>query len=202
MFKWACFGLASFFVLGCLAILNDIRLQVRASSRPIVEVGELLETHLPPLVETTRQNADRIATHLPEVVDRTRSAAEVLGELAEDIRQLKELAGLTQNPRDKNLIAYTDSLLKRIEAAGGVIGVSKNVGGGIKNTVPVTEWLSGARKEALFLTLLVRSKKEMAQRLCRTKLGFHWWIQPPGQEPTRLVDWLRANHPETGQLDW
>lgn len=202
MFKWACFGLGVLFVVASLAILNDIRLQVRASARPIAEVGEVIENNLPPLVETTRKNAELIAENLPEVVDRTRSAAEVLGELAEDIRQLKELAGLTQNPRDKNLIAYADGALSAIEAAGGVIGVSKNVGSGIKNTVPVKEWISGARKEALFLTLLVRSKKEMANRLAKTKLGFHWWIQPPGKEPMRLIEWLRANHPETGQLDW
>ncbi|MFQ3593680.1 MAG: hypothetical protein SNJ82_10935 [Gemmataceae bacterium] len=202
MLKWAYFGLTSLFVIATLVMLNDMRLQVRASARPLAQVGELLEANLPSLVETTRQNADLIADHLPEVVERTRSAAEVLGELAEDIRQLKELAGLTQNPRDKNLIAYADSVLNCIESAGGVIGVSKNVGGGIKNTAPVKEWISSARKEALFLTLLVRSKKEMATRLTRTKLGFHWWIQPPGQGPMRLIEWLRAHHPETGQLDW
>ena len=33
-------------------------------------------------------------------------------ELATDIRQLKTLAGASDNPRDKNLIAYTDDVLK------------------------------------------------------------------------------------------
>jgi hypothetical protein len=202
MFKWYCLGLGALFVVGALWMLNDIRLQVRATTQPIGEVAEIVRENMPPLVETTRQNADIIAESLPEVVDRTHTAAEELGELAEDIRQLKELAGLTQNPRDKNLVAYADSLLARIEETGGVVGVSKNLGPGLKNTAPVKEWVNGARKEALFLTLLVRSKKEMATRLARTKLGFHWWIQEPNKEPVRLIEWLREQHPETKQLDW
>jgi hypothetical protein len=36
--------------------------------------------------------------------------------------------------------------------------------------------------------------------LARTRLGFAWYIQLPGQEPLRLLDWLRDTYPETKEL--
>ncbi|MGL4550562.1 MAG: hypothetical protein ACRC33_05200 [Gemmataceae bacterium] len=202
MFKWLCFGLGVVFVAVSLWILNDIRLTVRSTAWQIHSAGTMVSESLPPIVAKTRESADVIAENLPEVVGRTRMTTEVLAELAKDIRQLKDLAGGSANPRDKNLVAYTDGMLKAVELAGGVVGVSKTIGRGLKNTVPVKEWASGARKEALVLMLLVRSKKEMAARLATTNLGFNWWIEPPGRAPERLIDWLKANHPETRELDW
>jgi hypothetical protein len=202
MFKWLCFGLGVIFVVVSLWMLNDIRLTVRGTASNIDSAREMVNESLPPIVAKTRESADVIAANLPEVVGRTRTTTEVLAELATDIRQLKNLAGASENPRDKNLIAYTDDVLKTIEKAGGVIGVSKNIGRGLKNTVPVKEWVTGARKEALILTLIVRSKKEMVSRLATTNLGFNWWIEPPNRNPERLLDWLKHNHPDTRDLDW
>jgi hypothetical protein len=202
MFKWLCFGLGVVFVVVSLWMLNDIRLKVRETAQKIDTAGEMVNESLPPIVAKTRESADVVAANLPEVVGRTRTTTEVLAELASDIRQLKNLAGASDSPRDKNLVAYADDLLKTVEKAGGVIGVSKNVGRGLKNTVPVKEWVTGARREALLLMLLVRSKKEMATRLATTNLGFNWWIETPGRAPEKLVDWMKANHPETRDLDW
>lgn len=202
MFKWLCFGLAVVFVTAILVMVNDIRVQVHRSAQVVLAAERSITDNLPVIVEKTRTTADTISGSLPEVVERVQTATEVMAELAEDIRQLKELAGLSHNPRDKNLIAYADDVLKTIEATGGVIGVHNNIRAGLKNTKPVKDWVSGARKEALFLTLLVSTKKDMARRLAKTKLGFNWYIQPPGKSPKPLLDWLKANHPETKQLDW
>lgn len=202
MFKWTCLALAAVFVVVSLWMLNDIRLTVRATGGEIFLVGQTVNDSLPPLVAKTRESADLIGEHLPEVVGRTRVTMEVLAELAKDIRQLKELAGLSNGPRDSNLVSYTDGLLKAIENTGGSIGVSKTIGRGLKNTTPAKEWVSGARKEALVLMLLVRSRKEMASRLATTNLGFHWWIEIPGRAPERLIDWMKSNHPESKTLDW
>jgi hypothetical protein len=81
-----------------------------------------------------------------------------------------------------------------------VIGVRKTMGKGLKNPVPAAEWVAGERREALFLVVLGRSKKEMLKAIVTTKLGFSWYIQLPGQEPVKLLDWLRENHAQTKEL--
>jgi hypothetical protein len=218
MFKWACLGVAVVF-LGVVGwMINDIRLQVRQSAAVIDTAGDSINEALPDIVKKSRLAGDTLAKNLPEVVERTRTttetvaktlpelarnasrAAEELAELAEDIRQLKELAGVTTRDRDKSLIAYGNSLLRAVESSGGQIGVKKSLGKGLKNPQDAREWAVGARKEALFLSLLVKSKKEMLTRLAKTKLGFYWYIQLPGKEPVRLLDWLKENHPESKEL--
>src|SRR3954453_1820235 len=101
MFKWLCFGLAVVFVIAILLMVNDIRLTVHRSARVVLDAEKSITDNLPVIVEKSRLTADTISGSLPEVVEKVQTAAEVMAELAEDIRQLKELAGLTQNPRDK-----------------------------------------------------------------------------------------------------
>jgi hypothetical protein len=213
MFKWVCLGVAVVF-LGVLGwMLNDIRLQVRHSAGIVETTGrsvhehlpviverslkatELLGRDLPVIVERVQKSTDVVAKDLPEIVERVHRATEVVAELSEDIRQLKELAGVTNTVRDKNLVAYTDSVLTLIENSGGTIGVKKTIGQGLKNTEPAREWVVGARKEALFLTLLVKSKKEMLKRLCRNKFGFAWYIQFGDKEPIPLAEWVETHLP-------
>src|SRR5262249_49336432 len=151
-----------------------------------------INENLPAIVDKTKKTTDTLAEHLPEIVEKTRATTETLAELAEDIRQLKELAGVTSSVRDKNLVAYATSVLDTIEASGGSIGVKKTLGKGLKSPVPAKEWVVGARKEALFLTVLASSKKDFVTRLTRNKFHFPWYIQLADTEPVTLADWLKV----------
>lgn len=218
MFKWVCLGVAAVF-LGLLTwMINDMRLQVRRSAELVTTAGQTINENLPAIVDRSRQTTDLVAKNLPkvldrvnevtgtvsenlpEIVDRVDRTTEVLAELSEDIRQLKELAGISSNKRDENLVTYANGLLRVIEKSGGQIGVKKVVGSGLKNTSSAQEWAVSARKEALFLTLLVKSRKEMLTRLGKTKLGLNWYMELPGKSPVPLIDWLKEHHPETKSL--
>src|SRR5262245_60976221 len=121
MFKWACLGVAAAF-LGLLAWLaNDVRLEVRRSTQAVNQ-------HLPAIVDRTSKTTETLAANLPEIVEKTRTTTETLADLAADIRQLKELAGVTNAARDKNLVAYADSVLDRVESSGGTVGLKKAFG--------------------------------------------------------------------------
>jgi hypothetical protein len=200
MFKWACLAVAVVFLSGVLWLLNDIRVQVRQSARTIDDAGQTVNAELPLIVQRTRSTSEIVSKSLPEVVKRIDRTTEVVAELAEDIRQLKELAGLKAVPRDKNVVAYAESVLQKIAASGGQIGTKKTVGKGLKNPRPAAEWVEAERREAALMAILGRSRKQMLQAIVTTKLGFHWYIELPGQKPVRLLDWLKENHEETRVL--
>jgi hypothetical protein len=218
MFKWVCLGVAAVFLTAAGWMLNDIRLQVRKSTGIVETAGESVNENLPAILEKSRQTTDTVSKNLPEVVAKAKASTEalaknlprvvervdrtteVLADLAEDVRLLKELAGVNTAVRDKSLVAYANSVLKKVETSGGVIGLRKAFGAGLKNTRPAAEWVVGARREALFLSLLVKSKKEMLTRLAKNKFGSHWYIQVPDQAPVTLLDWLKENHPESKDL--
>jgi hypothetical protein len=202
MFKWVCLGVAVVFLVLLTWMLNDLRLEVRRSGQMVQEAGRTINENLPGIVEKTRKTTDTLAENLPELVEKTRTTADTLAELAADLRQLKELAGVANTVRDKNLVAYATSLLDAIDASGGQIGLKKTFGGsGLKNLVPAKEWVVSARKEALLLTVLARSKTELMTRLAKNKFGSHWYIQIGDKEPMTLMDWLKANHPATKELN-
>src|SRR5213592_3163132 len=111
MFRWVCLGIGVVFLAVMTWMVNDVRLHVRQSG------------------ETVQTTGETINEHLPEIVDKTRTTTDTLAELAADIRQLKELAGVTSSPRDQNLVAYANSVLGLIEKSGGTIGLKKKLGG-------------------------------------------------------------------------
>ena len=62
----------------------------------------------------------------------------------------------------------------------------------MKDTVPASEWVVDARKEALLLTFRVNSKDEFLDRLCQNKFGSDWHIQPQGAEAVPLAEWIKT----------
>jgi hypothetical protein len=201
MFKWICLSVAVVFLVVAGWMINDIRLEVRRSSGTIRATAQTVNEHLPAIVHQTKKAAETLAQHLPAIIHKTRTVTDTVAELAGDIRQVRELLALPRTERDKTLVAYATSLLNTVEKSGGTIGLNKKLGGkGLKNPAPANEWVAGARREALVLTALVRSKKEMATRLCKNLLGSSWYIQVGAGEPVRLLDWLKANHPATREV--
>jgi len=65
---------------------------------------------------------------------------------------------------------------------------------------PAADWVRDERREAAFLAVLGKSKKQMLDGIVRTKLGFSWYVQLPGKKPVKLLDWLKENHAETREL--
>jgi hypothetical protein len=201
MFKWLCLAVAVIFLVVLGWMVNDIRLQVRQSSQMVQDTGRTVNEHLPIIVEKSRASTDLVAEHLPTIVEKTCATTETLAELTEDIRQLKELLGVAHTARDQNLVAYADSVLKSIEASGGTMGLKKSLGGsGLKHPVPAREWAVGARKEAVYLTVVAKSKKELVTRLANNWLGSPWYIQVEGKDPVKLLDWLKLHHAATEEL--
>jgi hypothetical protein len=201
MFKWICLGVAVVFLAFIGWAAYDIRCDIRRSAETVQASSRTVTEHLPAIVEQSQQVSAVVTENLPTIVEKTRTTTDTLAELSEDVKQLKELAGLTGGTRDQNLVAYADSVLNLIDQSGGSIGLKKTLGGsGLKNVVPAMEWVVGARKEAVFLTLVVRSKKEFVTRLAKNKFGFSWYIQIGNREPITLMDWLKENHPATKEL--
>jgi hypothetical protein len=202
MFKWICLAVAVVFLSVLTWMLNDMRLELRRSSELLQKTGKTINEHLPAIVDKTRKTTDSLAEHLPEIVQKLRTTASTVAELTEDIRQLRELVGLAGGgKRDDGLVAYANSVLGAVEKSGGVIGLKKLGGRGLKNPVPAKEWVVGARREALVLSLLARSRAEMLTRLGKNKFGFNWYLQVGDGEPVTLIDWLKANHPPTQELE-
>lgn len=201
MFKWICFSAAVFFLSVLTWMVNDVRLKVHQSSGVVLTTGKTINEQLPAIVDKTQKTTDTVAQNLPEILEKTRTSTETLAELAEDIRQLKELAGVAHTARDQNLVKYATSVLEAIDVSGGTIGLKKALGGsGLKSTLPAKEWVVAARKEALVLTAITKSKKELLNRLATNKFGSPWMIQLPDQQPVSLLDWLKANHAATKEL--
>lgn len=178
MFKWACLVLAVLAGLGLGWVINDLRIELKQTSQTVNK-------------------------HLPEILANVKKSTETLAVLSEDIKQLRDLAGVASGaPRDRTLVTYADSILDFLESTKAQIGLEKKVlGSGLKSVMPVGEWVVDARKEALWLTFRVKSHSELLERLCENKFGSSWFIQFEDKEPVPLIDWLKENHPETKELD-
>src|SRR6476620_1083787 len=100
MFKWTCLAVAVVFLTALCWMINDMRLQVRQTTQMVHSTGATVNEHLPALVDKSHKMTDAISLHLPDIVAKTRLTTETLAELAEDIRQLKELAGVSSGARD------------------------------------------------------------------------------------------------------
>lgn len=202
LFRWLCLGVAVVFLAIAGWMINDIRVQVRRSAERLPEAVEktrqtadVLSKHLPDVVDKTRQATDTLTEHLPEIVDRVDKTTEVVAELADDIKQLKELAGLGGTKRDENLVAYTNGVFKAIASSGGTVGAKKLVGSGLKSTQPAAKWVAGKRKWTTLMLLKFKSKKEVVTWLCKG-----WYIEFPNKEPMPLLQWLSEHHAETKGL--
>jgi hypothetical protein len=171
MTRWFYPALAVLVSAAALWMLNDLRLQARRSTQTI--------------------NAK-----LPEILDKTRLTADTLADLSRDVKKLRTLAGATDTVRDPALVDFATAVLDKVEATDATIGLMpKLIGHELKDTLPAREWAVDARKEAVWLVFLAHSRQDLLDRLCRNKFGSDWYIQPKGQPPVPLAQWIRQNVP-------
>lgn len=172
VFRWSCFALAAVAVAVLLWMVNDMRLEVK------------------------RTNAV-VDKHLPAVLANVKTATETLANLSKDIESVRDLGGLTGSGGDRPLVQYADSVLDFLAAQPGKIGRTKVIGQGLKDLVPASEWVAGARKEALYLSFRADSKDELLDRLGKTKFGEHWMYVPPSGDPVSVIELVKKQHPES-----
>ncbi|MGC1273834.1 MAG: hypothetical protein WBC44_09020 [Planctomycetaceae bacterium] len=148
-----------------------------------------------------KRSAATVNRNLPVILDNTRKTTETLAEVSSDIKDLRNLAGVQETPRDETLVVYADTLLDLIEAQQNTtIGTEKLVGQSLSDPLPARDWVAGARKEAVWLTFRAKSKRELLDRLTESKFGSPWKIQTGDAEPIALRDWLVENHPVTAEV--
>ncbi len=176
IFKWSCFGLAVLVCAALIYLLNDMRAEIKRTN-------------------------DTVNAHLPQILANANQATTVLAAVSKDINAFRDLAGLVDTPQDRSLVVYADSVLDFLESqTTGQIGLTKIVGKGLKDVVTAAEWARDSRKEALWLTFRESTKQELLERMGKNKFGSDWYFTGPGIEPTKLIDFLRNNHPESKGL--
>src|SRR5262249_17482561 len=138
---------------------------------------------LPEILARVDKTTAMVNEHLPPIVKRAEAMAETFAEISEDLKQIKELGGLMNSPRDKNIVSYATRVVQLIEKQNAVSGTKKLTGKGLSLPIPAKEWAVGARKESLFLAAVVRSRGEYLNRLCVSILQRKWYIQFDDEEP-------------------
>ncbi len=173
-FAWACLALAVLTIGITGWMVNDLRVAVKS-------------------------NIQRLDEHLPEILANTKRSSETLAVLSDDIKQLRDLAGVSNGTRDRSLVVFADSLLDELQESKGKVGLKpKLFGKALKDTELASDWVVQARKEALWLSFRSKSKTELIERLCKNKFGSDWYTQEGEGDPELLMDWFRAKelHPE------
>ena len=175
-FKWSCFALATVVCGFLLFLLDDLRTELK------------------------RTNAT-VNAHLPQIVANVNTATTTLAAVSKDINSFRDLAGLVDTPTDRSLVVYADSILDFLEAQPqGQIGLTKITGTGLKDVVSSADWARDSRKEALWQTFRASTKKELLERMAKNKYGSDWYFTAPGIPPIKMLDFLKANHPESKGL--
>ena len=147
-----------------------------------------------------KRSAQTVNRDLPVILANTRKSTETLAEVSGDIKELRNLAGVEDAPRDKTLVAYADSVLDLVESQENAqIGVEKLIGKSLSDPLPAKEWVAGARKEAVWLTFRAKSRAELLDRLTESKFGSDWQIQFSDEPPQPLRAWLAEHHPPTAE---
>lgn len=175
IFRWSCLGVAVVSVGFFGWAVNDLRLEIKQASQKL--------------------NDD-----LPKILANTKKSTETLAKLSEDIKNIRNLAVGSKKTRNTSITIYADEVLTLVEKQEAVIGVEKVIGKKLKDPKPAKEWVVGKRREALYLSFRVQSKREMVEQLCKTLTRRTWQIQFKDEKPQPLLEWLKANHPVTKAL--
>lgn len=175
MFKWTCFAAAVLATLAFGWMLNDVRMDLKRTKA-------MIDEKLPPILENGKRSS------------------ETLADVAGDLKQLRDLAGISRVDRDDTLTAYADGVLECIAGSGGRIGMEKLIGKSLDEPVAAAEWVVSARKVAMVDVFRARSRADVLRLICTNWRRGDWHIQIGGETPVKLADWVKANHPESAEL--
>jgi len=170
-FKWVALVVATITVGVMSWMVNDMRTELKRTNAIVTE-------------------------QLPAILANAKQIGETMARLAKDIDAIRDLAGLGA-PRDKSLAVYADSLLDFLETQPGQIGLEKILNKELKDLVAISDWVAGARKEALWLTFRAGTKAELLERLGKNKFGSSWMYAPPSGPPITLVEFLKTHDPKS-----
>lgn len=149
-----------------------------------------------------RNSVDTVSRDLPQILEKTRDSADTMATLSRDLNQLRELVVGTTVARDDNMIAYESEVLQLIETSNGKIGLKKTLGTGLADPIPAKEWVTRERKSALWNLARSRSKAELLQRIGHSAmLNRVWYIDLGEKNVLPLIDWVKANHPVSQELE-
>ena len=152
MFKWSCLAAAVLSLVGMGWIVNDLRLEAKKAA---VLMNE----------------------NLPRILENTKKSTETLAALSQDMKNLRDLAGVRGGHTDRSFVTFADEILDALEKSGGQVGLMpKLFGKELKETVDVKEWVVGARKEALWLSFRVRSRRELWEKISHNMYGSAWYL--------------------------
>lgn len=185
MFKWACLiaGLA----FGCVIVTLLFSLSSKADLA-LTQSNEALAT---------------VNDNLPEMVGEVRKITHTLSVLSDDVNALKRLSGIESQAREEGLVGHADAILELLQQQGSgsvLVGVKKTFGSGLKDLVPLEEFIVGARREASILVFRAKSRQEVLHRLTHSWSRKPFWLQFDGGEAIELEAWVRENHPESADL--
>jgi hypothetical protein len=224
MFKWACLAVAVIALSAFGWMLNDIRLQVRATAEkantladkadgalakvdahlPAIlaqaeKAGKQLDNHLPRILIETEAAGKSISTHLPRVLIQTEATLDNVADLSDEFKQYKSLMGVVHAAsQSKSLFSYGGSILGWLGGReDATIGVKKAGGEQLAAAVPAKEWAASAKRDVHFLSLVAQSKEEVLHGLSRSKTPKALHIQVGKEPPRPLADWLRETHAES-----
>jgi hypothetical protein len=94
IFPWACLVSGSLIAAVLLWLVNDVRVSVKENIRTLND-------------------------NLPEILSNTKRSTATLAVLSEDIKNVRDLAGVANGGRDRSLVSYADGLLDTVEQSGG-----------------------------------------------------------------------------------
>lgn len=175
MFKWVCLVVAVAAVAVLLWMINDMRMEVKHTN-------------------------ETVGQRLPQILDNVQKGTDTLARVSKDIDAMRDLLGVADGVKERSLLVYADSVLDFLEKQTGQIGLEKTLGKGHKDLIPAADWARDARKEGLWLTFRARTKAELLERLAKNKFGSDWWFVPATGEPSKLIDLLRRDHPDSKGL--
>jgi hypothetical protein len=194
MFKWVCLAVATAGLAIFLWMVNDVRLQVQQITSNINNQLPRLDKDLPRIMNSTEEAVQTVNKHLPEIIRQTQQSVQTLGEVARDVKHLKDvISKALANKQNQELLGYALSVLDLVESQDATIHLgTKDARSGSGSRAK--KWARTARNEAPLLGLIGKSRGDVLTRLCTGHSGLPWYIRFAEKEPMRLLDWVKANH--------
>ncbi|MCA9136266.1 MAG: hypothetical protein KDB00_05895 [Planctomycetales bacterium] len=196
MFKWACLTTAIVFGLVVLYMIHDLKRDVTGSLQSAQQA-----------VSKANVALETVNDKLPTIVDEVKKGTETLSGVAEDVKLLKSVAGISQNDRGLRGIAnYVDEIQRALgdetEGKDATIKVEAVIGSSLKDVESAREFLVGLNKEAIYILAVAKSKEEALWRVCHGGLPRRapYYIAFPNEEPVLLDTFIKQIHPESANL--